>query len=63
MENLRVPTNRNSRVIFRMDLTEIEREGALSRSEYGLVLGFSEHSDEARDAIKGWKYVDRLSNC
>jgi len=46
-----------------MDLTEVEREGSLSRSEYGLVLGFSEHSDEARDAIKGWKYVDRLSNC
>jgi len=22
-----------------MDLTEVEREGALSRSEYGLVLG------------------------
>jgi len=23
-----------------MDLTEVEREGSLSRSEYGLVLGF-----------------------
>jgi hypothetical protein len=47
-----------------MALTEVEREGSLSRSEYGLVLGFfSEHSDEARDAINGWKYVDRLSNC
>lgn len=40
MENLRVPTYRNSRVIFRTELTEVEREGALSRSEYGLILGF-----------------------
>jgi len=48
-----------------MDLTEAEREGTLSRPEYGLVLGFffSEHNDEAGDAIKGWKYIDRLSNC
>jgi hypothetical protein len=44
--------------MFRMDLTEVEREGALSR----LVLGFSERSDEARDVIKGWKYIDGLSN-
>jgi len=60
---LRVPTYRNSRVIFRIDLIEVEREGALSRSEYGLVLGFSEHGDEARDVIKGWEYIDGLSNC
>jgi hypothetical protein len=47
---------------IRMDLREIEPEGA-NWMHLGSVVGSCEHGNEPLGSIKGRKFLDQLSDC